>query len=163
MNDITIRHRNWFSKFSEAGGSGWASGKRAAEAGFGYGLTALMIQSDFILISSKNNKGISKKIEYRDLDKKFKSTKSHTIKPSLNPPDSTHSGLSETKISIRGKKGCFEHFWKNIDNWFKEGGKKKATEMLHEMLLWHSAIGFTGIMFGAKKVMDVEYLQGSIY
>ena len=139
------------------GGSGWGSGKRSAEAGFGYGLTSLIIQSDFIAIDSKNNNGVRKKIEYKDVDKKFKSLETKEIKPSIHPPDSIYKGNRETKISIRGKKGCFEHFWKYIDNWVNEGGKKYATDMIHEMILWHSAIGFTGVMMGTKKSNEIKY------
>ena len=145
--------------------SGWS--KKSPEAGFGYGLTSLMLMSDSTVIHSINTKKKAMGIQFVDSYKKNmkqKNPKSWFPK-SENPP--SPSGLpAETSVEIKGTKMVFQAFWEELNEWHgkkdKDGKKIDLREMVEGALLWHTALGYTTPLW-KKGSPAIEYSLNIIY
>ena len=155
MKVITIEDNGiGFTDYDSAlglGRSGWSTTQQSPEAGFGYGLTALMIQSSEAKFSSVNVHGDDLRREYIDSWRVFWG--------GPNAPDwdwntdskgKARGRAPRTIIRMRGDRGSFTALWSKIHEWHTDVrfNQHSTLNLLLGSLQWHSALGNTSNLFG---------------
>jgi len=160
MKTITIEDNGiGFNEYDRAlglGQSGWAQ-TQDPEAGFGYGLTALLIQSVEAQLKSINVQGNDLRREYIDSWKVFWDPLAPDWNWSNNSTNRT-TKVPRTNIQIKGERGSFAALWAKIHDWEYDArfNLQNAIDMLVESLKWHSALGNTNTLFG-RTSPDIRY------
>ncbi|MDA8609700.1 hypothetical protein N9L86_00635 [Euryarchaeota archaeon] len=164
MKMITIEDNGiGFTDYDSAlglGRSGWSMTQQSPEAGFGYGLTALMIQSTEAKFSSVNVQGYDLRREYIDSWRVFWG---HPLTPdwdwSANSNVKPRRRLApKTTIRMRGDRGSFTALWSKIHEWHNDVrfNQHDPLDLLLGSLQWHSALGDTSTLFG-RNPKEIKY------
>ncbi len=160
---IIIDNGKGFPNFEQAigiGKSGWK--KPSPEAGFGYGLTTMIMMSEFASIDSVDEKKIRRKIEFKNSHQSFWGKKKkpwNHQKMTTNPFKGKK--YPSTTITLKGTKRAYSELWELIDKWSKmvdiDGDPLPVDEMLEQALLWHSALGYSRVLWGKAKPPNILY------
>jgi len=147
-----------FDKSLKPSTSGWADsgGKETPEAGFGNGLTSLIMLSNYAEIDSVTTDGKTRRITFKDSYFSFYGNKKQQAKgwTPVSPAEVKNSSKSakiKTKVVLGGKEKAYKKLWNMLDDeWIKLEQDEGVSPfvMLEGALLWHTALGWTRTLWG---------------